>query len=151
MRHRKSGRKLGRTPSHRTALRRNMAVAVFTHGRITTTLAKAKEMRAHVERLITLAKKGVAALEVDDKERHLHCYRMAISELQDKEIAKKLFTEIAPGFRDRAGGYTRVLRDSRHRLGDNAPLAIFELVEFEGAEPEQPEPKKGRKKKVKSA
>jgi len=151
VRHRKSGRKLGRSPSHRRALRRNMAVAVFTHGRITTTLAKAKEMRPYVEKLVTLAKKGVAALEADDQKRHLHCYRLAISELQDKEIAKKLFTEIAPGFRDRAGGYTRVLRDSKHRLGDNAPTAVFELVEFEGAEPAEPEKKKGRKKKVKSA
>jgi large subunit ribosomal protein L17 len=128
-----------------------MAVAVFTHGRITTTLAKAKEMRAYVERLITLAKKGLMAKEAGQEERHLHCYRRAISELQDKDIAKKLFTEIAPGYRDRAGGYTRVLRDSGHRLGDNAPKAIFELVEFQGAEPAEPEKKKkGRKKKVKS-
>lgn len=124
-----------------------MAVAVFTHGRIVTTLAKAKEMRPYVEKLITLAKRGVTHREAEETEKHLHCYRQAISELQDREIAKKLFFEIAPGYMDRPGGYTRVLRDSGHRLGDNAPKAIFELVEFARAAAEEPEKKKrGRKK-----
>lgn len=126
-----------------------MAVALFTHGRIVTTLAKAKEMRPYVEKLITLAKRGVTAKDADEKDngqRHLHCYRQAISELQDREIAKKLFTEIAPGYMDRSGGYTRILRDSSHRLGDNAPKAVFELVEFAHVATEPEKKKRGRKK-----
>ena len=149
MRHLKRGRKLGRTSAHRKALRQNMAAALFTHGRIVTTLAKAKEQRPFVEKLITLAKKGMTAKNADDDPRYLHCYRRAISLLRDKAIAKKLFEEIAPGYMDRPGGYTRILKDSKHRLGDNAPRAIFELVEFtagEGGEPEKDKKKKKKKK-----
>jgi large subunit ribosomal protein L17 len=124
-----------------------MVNALFTHGRIVTTLAKAKEMRPHAEKLITIAKKGMAAKARGEDAAHLHCYRRAISAMQDKALAKKLFEEIAPGYRDRPGGYTRVLRDARNRLGDNAPRAIFELVEFAAAEA-APETK-GKKKKKK--
>jgi large subunit ribosomal protein L17 len=127
-----------------------MAVALFTHGRIITTLAKAKEMRPYVEKLITLAKKGHMAKEAGEDPRFLHCYRQAISELQDKDIAKKLFTEIAPAYLDRSGGYTRVLRDATNRLGDNAPRAVFELVELGSSDAAEPEKKRGRKK-VKSS
>lgn len=158
MRHLKRGRKLGRTSAHRKALRQNLANALFTHGRIITTLAKAKEYRPFVEKMITLAKKGASAKALGESgegdkaraehERFLHCYRRAISILQDKAIAKKLFDEIAPGYMDRPGGYTRILRDSTPRLGDNAPRAVWELVEFTNTAEEEPEKKKkGRKKK----
>lgn len=153
MRHRKRGRKLGRTSAHRKALRQNLAVALFTHGRIITTMAKAKEYRPFVEKMITLAKKGITARggtedkNTDEYRRFLHCYRRAISILQDKSIAKKLFEEIAPGYMDRSGGYTRILKDSKRRLGDNAPRAVWELVEFTGTASEEPEKKKGKKKK----
>jgi large subunit ribosomal protein L17 len=124
-----------------------MVNALFTHGRIVTTLAKAKEMRPHAEKLITLAKKGMAAKDGGEDAAYLHCYRRAISAMQDKALAKKLFEEIAPGYRDRSGGYTRVIRDAKNRLGDNAPRAVFELVEF-AAVAEEPQPK-GKKKKKK--
>mgnify|MGYP003702112111 CR=1 FL=1 len=148
MRHLKRGRKLGRTSAHRKALRQNLANALFTHGRIFTTMAKAKEYRPFVEKMITLAKKGIVEKDGEHHERYLHCYRRAISILQDKVIAKKLFEEIAPGYMERSGGYTRILRDSKPRLGDNAPRAVWELVEFTGTEqPEETGKKKGRKKK----
>ena len=125
----------------------NLANALFTHGRIVTTMAKAKETRPYVEKLITLAKKGTAARDQGEQARYLHCYRRAISSLQDKAIAKKLFEEIAPGYMDRPGGYTRIIRDAKNRLGDNAPRAVFELVELDL--PQKEEPKKGKKKKKK--
>ena len=153
MRHLKRGRKLGRTSAHRKALRQNLAVALFTHGRIITTMAKAKEYRPFVEKMITLAKKGITArggtddVKSDEYRRYLHCYRRAISILQDKAIAKKLFEEIAPGYMTRPGGYTRILKDAKPRLGDNAPVAIFELVELDLPAEESPKKgKKGRKK-----
>lgn len=153
MRHKKRGRKLGRTSAHRKALTQNLATALFTHGRITTTLAKAKEVRPFAEKLITLAKRGWAAnQEESGRPRYLHCYRRAISLLQDRAIAKKLFEEIAPGYSERPGGYTRILKDAKHRLGDNAPVAVFELVEFESAEDDGASTaKKKRKKKPKVA
>ena len=132
MRHLKRGRKLGRSSSHRKALLQNLANAVFTHGRIVTTLAKAKETRPFVEKLITLAKKGVAARQNGDGPQYLHCYRRAISALRDKAIARKLFEEIAHGYMDRPGGYTRILKLGARR-GDAAEMALIELVE-KGAE-----------------
>lgn len=140
------GRRLGRSQSHRKALRRNMAIALFTHGRITTTLAKAKEMRPFVERLVTLARKGLAAGDAGQEARRLHCFRRAIGELNDVDAARRLFGAVAPACKDRPGGYTRILRDSHHRLGDNAPTVIFELVDAPAPEPEAPaEPAKERK------
>jgi large subunit ribosomal protein L17 len=123
----------------------NLTNALFTHGRIITTLAKAKDVRPFAERIITLARQGVAAKSRGDDARFLHCYRRTISKLQDKAIAKKLFEEIAPGYLDRSGGYTRILKDSKHRLGDNAPRAFFELVEFNG--PDGDDAGKGKKGK----
>lgn len=117
MRHLKAGRKLGRNASHRTALMRNLARALFQHGRIITTVAKAKEMRPFVEKLITLAKKG-----------SLHARRIALSKLPDKEAVAKLFSEIGPRFQDRPGGYTRIIKRHERRLGDAGPTAFIELL-----------------------
>jgi large subunit ribosomal protein L17 len=142
MRHRKSGRKFGRKSGPRLALERGIVQSLFTHGRIETTLAKAKEFRSPAEKLITLARRGVAARERGDAAGHLHCFRMAIATLGGNRtahtLARRLFEEIAPQFRDRTGGYTRVIRHFKGRLGDNAPRAIFELVGYTPAsgEPE---------------
>jgi large subunit ribosomal protein L17 len=134
MRHRNRGRKLSRDSSHRTALGRNLITALFTHGRIETTLAKAKEYRPHAERLITLARKGIRFRAAGNVPRYVHCVRMAVSRLQSKPAVKTLFQEIAPAYEDRPGGYTRIVRLSRNRLGDNAPAAIWELVPIASAE-----------------
>jgi large subunit ribosomal protein L17 len=126
MRHQIRGRKLSRTSAHKKALKMNMLTSLFRHERIITTVAKAKEFRPAAERMITLA-----------KTRDLHHIRMAVSRLQDKEIVRKLFDVIAPRFASRNGGYTRILKLGHARLGDNAPRAIFELVErTPKAEPE---------------
>lgn len=119
MRHLRRIKRFNRTRSHRTALGRHIVGSLFRHGRIVTTVEKAKEFRRLAERLVTIAKRDP---------KSLHAYRRAISILQDKEIAKKLFTEIAPQFAERAGGYTRIVRMPRNRLGDNASQAIFELT-----------------------
>lgn len=121
MRHRKSGRKLNRTSSHRKAMFRNMAVSLFKHEMIKTTLAKAKSLRSVVEPLITVAKDDTVANR-----------RLAYNRLQDKSILGKLFTEIGPKNKERPGGYVRILKCG-FRPGDNAPMAIVELVEREAA------------------
>jgi large subunit ribosomal protein L17 len=140
MRHRKAGRKLGRKAGPRRALERSIVQSLFQHGRITTTLAKAREFRPSAEKLITMARRGNAAKERGDGPGFLHCFRMAIAELggnlQARRVARQLFDEIAPQFRDRNGGYTRVVRHWRGRLGDNAPQAVFELVGYTPAAPE---------------
>ena len=144
MRHRKSGRKFGRKSGPRRALERAVVQSLFRHGRITTTLARAKEFRSPAEKLITLARRGNAAKERGDGAGYLHCYRMAIAALGGnrtaQSLAKQLFEEIAPQFRDRNGGYTRVVREWRGRLGDNAPQAVFELVGYTPAAPAGEEP-----------
>ena len=117
MRHRKRGRKLNRTASHRKALLRNLTVSLFEHERITTTITKAKEAAPVAERMITLAKRGALAHR-----------RRAMAFLQDRWIVKKLFDDIGPRYQDRPGGYTRVLRLSQWRLGDGAQKALLELV-----------------------
>ena len=118
MRHRMSGRKLNRTSSHRKALFGNMAAALIKHEQITTTLPKAKEMRSIVDRLITLGKRG-----------DLHARRIAVARLHgDKKLADKLFTTLADRYRDRPGGYTRVIK-AGFRYGDSAPMAVIELVD----------------------
>jgi len=122
MRHLKAGRKLGRNASHRLALMRNLARAVFTHERIITTVEKAKEARRFVEKLITLAKRN-----------DLHARRLALAKLPDPAIIAKLFTEIAPRFADRPGGYTRVIKRHERRLGDGGRTAFLELLK-EGEE-----------------
>jgi large subunit ribosomal protein L17 len=143
MRHRKRGRKFGRKTGPRRALERGIVQALFSHGRITTTLARAKEFRAPAEKLITLARRGNAAKERGDQAGFLHCYRRAVAALGGNRIAnrlsRQLFDEIAPQFRDRSGGYTRVVRHWRGRLGDNAPQAVFELVGYTPAAAEEAE------------
>jgi large subunit ribosomal protein L17 len=116
MRHLNSGRKLGRTSAHRTALFRNMATSLFRHERIETTDAKAKELRSFAEKLITLAKRG-----------DIHARRQVFVDIRDQEILAKLFADIGPRFKTRPGGYTRIIK-SRIRKGDNAPISIIELV-----------------------
>lgn len=118
MRHRKAGNKLGRTTEHRIAMRRNMIASLFEHERIVTTVEKAKAIRPYAEKLITLA-----------KTKNLHNVRRAQAILQNKTMVKKLFDELAPRYSDRPGGYTRVLRLPKRRLGDCASQAVFELVD----------------------
>jgi large subunit ribosomal protein L17 len=135
MRHRKAGRKLNRSASHRLALKRNLALALFRHERIITTVAKAKELRPFVEKLITLAKKG-----------DLHARRLVVARLgpvrsaevrppEDDEdaadsrtIVQKLFQDIGPRFKDRPGGYRRIIKRTERRLGDGGHTAFIELL-----------------------
>ena len=117
MRHRLGGRKLNRTSSHRKAMFANMAVALLKHEQITTTLPKAKEMRRVTDRMITLGKRG-----------NLHSKRRALSVLQDRALVAKLFGPLAERYKDRNGGYTRVIR-AGFRYGDSAPMAVIELVD----------------------
>ena len=119
MRHLSSGRKLNRNSSHRIALARAQATALFRHGRIKTTLPKAKNLQPYVEKLITTARGG-----------DLHARRMVGREIQDNAIARKLIDEIGPAFADRPGGYTRVLKLNTRR-GDGAQEALIELLTFE--------------------
>lgn len=117
MRHRKQGRKLNRTSSHRKAMFANMAASLIEHEQIVTTLPKAKEMRSVADKLITLAKRG-----------DLHSRRQAISQVRNVEQVKKLFDELGPRYKERPGGYTRVLK-AGFRFGDNAPMAVIEFVD----------------------
>lgn len=133
MRHNKSGRKLGRKPDHRQHMMRNMVTDFLDNEKITTTVTRAKELRKVAEKMITLGKRG-----------DLHARRQALQVLRDPKIVAKLFEMIAPRYSQRPGGYTRIIR-LENRLGDNAPMAIIELVE-EGyvakeqtAEPQQEE------------
>ncbi|MDA1093736.1 MAG: 50S ribosomal protein L17 [Acidobacteria bacterium] len=125
MRHRVAHRKLGRTSEHRMALLRNQSTMLLRHERIDTTLAKAKELRPFVERLITVAKRGLA--DGVDTTKALHARRLVARDLADKKVVSKLFDTIAPRFADRPGGYARVLRLGR-RQGDQAEIAQIELV-----------------------
>jgi len=117
MRHNKAGRRLGRTTSHRVAMFRNMVTSFLNHEKITTTDAKAKELRSIAEKMITLGKKG-----------DLHAMRQAASYIRDKKVVTKLFTTIAPRYQERSGGYTRIIKLGL-RSGDNASLSLIELVE----------------------
>ncbi len=125
MRHRVAHRKLGRVTEHRLATLRNQATMLLRHERIDTTLAKAKELRPFVERLITVAKRGLE--DGAETTRALHARRLVARDIADKQIAGKLFGTIAPRFAERPGGYTRVLRLGR-RQGDAAEVAQIELV-----------------------
>lgn len=118
MRHQYSGRKLNRTAAHRKMLFRNLVTALFEHERIETTVIKAKEARSLAEKLITFAKRG-----------DLHARRMAARKVNDPAVLQKLFEEIGPRYAERPGGYTRILRLSGNRKGDNAEMAILELVD----------------------
>ena len=117
MRHRNQGRKLGKKAQHRTAMFANMAAALIKHEQVVTTLPKAKELRPIVEKLVTLAKKGGLAAR-----------RQAISEMRDAAMVKKLFEVIGPRYKDRKGGYTRVLK-AGFRYGDNAAQEVIEFVD----------------------
>ena len=117
MRHGVSGRKLGRTSSHRKAMFANMTTSLLKHEQITTTLPKAKELKRVAERMITLGKRG-----------NLHARRQAAAFLGDDGVVRKLFGTLADRYRGRAGGYTRVVK-AGFRLGDNAPVAVIELVD----------------------
>ena len=122
MRHRVAGKHLNRNSAHRAALRKNFTVSVIKHERVVTTLAKAKALRPFVEKVITLARK-------DDEATKLHRIRQAVSLLQDKTAVKKLFDEIGPRFKNRPGGYVRILRLPDYRIGDGGTKVIFELVD----------------------
>ncbi len=117
MRHRKNGRKLNRTSSHRKAMFRNMVASLLKHEQIKTTLPKAKELKPLVDKMITLGKRG-----------DLHARRQAISYLQDEKIVRKLFDVLPERYKERAGGDSRVLR-AGYRYGDSAPMAYIELVD----------------------
>jgi large subunit ribosomal protein L17 len=125
MRHNVAYRKLGRVTEHRLALLRNQAIALLRHEKIDTTMPKAKELRPFVERLITIARRGVAAAEPQGKT--LHARRLVLSQLPDQDVVSKLFETLAPRFADRPGGYTRILRVG-FRRGDSAEVAHVELV-----------------------
>ena len=124
MRHRVSHRKLGRVTEHRIAMLRNQAHALLLHEHIETTVPKAKELRPFVERIITLAKRGVAGAEAG---KSLHARRLILRDIQDREVVSKLFDTIAPRFAARPGGYTRLMRTG-FRRGDSAELAMVELI-----------------------
>ena len=117
MRHRKRGRHLNRNAAHRRSLFRNLSRALITHEQITTTLPKAKELRPFVEKLITLGKRG-----------DLHARRQAASQLRDADMVKKLFDVLGPRYKERNGGYTRVLK-AGFRYGDSAPVGVIEFVD----------------------
>jgi large subunit ribosomal protein L17 len=125
MRHRVAHRKLGRVTEHRIAMLRNQATALIRHEHIETTVAKAKELRPFVERLITIAKRGTASGEGNGK--LLTARRLVSVELQDRDVVGKLFDTIAPRFAERPGGYTRILRLG-YRRGDSAEVAQLELI-----------------------
>lgn len=119
MYHGKAGRKLGRTSSHKEAMLRNMVTSIIKHERIRTTDAKAKELRKLAEKMITLGKRG-----------SLHARRQALAVVRDKSMVSKLFGELAERYKERAGGYTRIIK-AGYRYGDNAPVSIIEFISDE--------------------
>src|SRR6187200_1534031 len=121
MRHGNTNRKLNRTASHRKAMFANMSAALIKHEQIVTTVPKAKELRPIVEKLVTLGKRG-----------DLHARRQAISKIRDVAMVKKLFDVLGPRYKERNGGYTRVLK-AGYRYGDNAPVAVIEFVDRDEA------------------
>jgi large subunit ribosomal protein L17 len=132
MRHLNKGRKLGRTKSHRLATLKALAASLITHEAITTTIPKAREASRYVDRLITTARDGTPAAR-----------RLVASRLGNEVAAKKLMEDVAPRFKERPGGFTRVLKLAKFRIGDGSQLARLELVEKK----EKPKPKKSDKKK----
>lgn len=140
MRHGKAGKKLGRTPSHRKAMFRNMVTSLLKHERIVTTEVKAKEIGRLTEKMITLGKRG-----------DLHARRQAVAFIRSNEVVKKLFSEYAQRYAERQGGYTRVLK-LEPRAGDNAPMALVELVDrpIEAAKSQSPKAKEKAPKESKA-
>jgi len=137
MRHQKSGRKLGRTYSHKKATLANIALAIFEHKSIITTTPKAKEARTTVERIITFAKKGDVAAR-----------REGLRTIRNKDLVKQIFEDIAPKYAERKGGYTRIVKLG-NRSGDNADMAIFELVGYEGLKQEKIEKQRQKRQEKK--
>jgi large subunit ribosomal protein L17 len=119
MRHRRAGKKLGRDSAHRKALYSNLAGALIEHGRIKTTVAKAKAVKPFAEQMITLGKRG-----------DLHARRLALAELRSQDVVHQLFADVAPRFADRPGGYTRIVKLGP-RYGDAAEMVYLELVDYE--------------------
>lgn len=136
MHHGKAGSKLGRTSSHKEAMLRNMVTSVIKHERIRTTDTKAKELKKLAEKMITLGKKG-----------SLHARRQALSVVRDKDMVSKLFGELTERYRNRAGGYTRIVK-AGYRFGDNAPVSILEFISDEKKK-EKAKPKAKAKAKAK--
>ncbi len=149
MRHRVAYRKLGRVTEHRIAMLRNQATALIRHEHITTTVPRAKELRPFVERLITIAKRGLAGGEANG--HALTARRLVMQDLQDRAVVTKLFNTIAPRFAERPGGYTRLLRVG-YRKGDSAEVAQVELIgsEFNPRAKAEAEAKAGEKPRGKS-
>lgn len=139
MRHRKSGRKLGRTNSHYRATFNNLATALFRYKRIQTTLAKAKELRSFAEKLITKAKRGDVSAR-----------RLVYERIRDRKVLVELFNEIAPKFAERNGGYTRIIKLGQ-RGGDAADVAFIELVGFETVKAKKSDKSKKETKETKAA
>jgi len=149
MRHRVAGRRLGRTMEHRLAMRRNLVASLFQHETISTTIEKAKEVKPFAEKMITLAKKGT-----------LPARRRAIAELGNRDIVDyedgkavrkgtvvgKLFSELGPRYLDRPGGYTRIIRLSLRRLGDNGQLVLLQLIAADESQKKQTRKRRSRKK-----
>jgi large subunit ribosomal protein L17 len=157
MRHNVGHKKLGRVTEHRIAMLRNQAAALIRHERIETTIPKAKALRPFVERLITIAKRGVAAGDANG--RALHARRLVAADIPDKAVVSKLFDDVAPRFAERPGGYTRILRIG-FRRGDSAEVAQVELVgseynpkahEAEGEQKDAPKKTKGVGDRLKQA
>jgi large subunit ribosomal protein L17 len=121
MRHRRSGKKLGRDSAHRRALYSNLAGSLIEHGRIKTTVAKAKAVKPFAEQMITLGKRG-----------DLHARRLALAELRSQDVVHQLFADVAPRFADRPGGYTRIVKLGP-RNGDSADMVYLELVDYQPA------------------
>jgi large subunit ribosomal protein L17 len=138
MRHLVSGRKLNRTASHRKAMLANLATSLLDKERVETTVAKAKEVRGVVERQITYGKSGT-----------LHGIRLASKTVKDKTVLKKLFDEIAPGYKEREGGYTRIIKKGS-RCGDNAPMCYIELVGRNGDDIQRKRTEKSKQAKSNS-
>jgi large subunit ribosomal protein L17 len=136
MRHRRAGKKLGRDSAHRKALYANLASALIEHGRIETTEAKAKAVKPIAEQMITLGRRG-----------DIHARRQALAYLRSQEVVHELFSEVAPRFRDRPGGYTRIVKLGP-RPGDSAPMVYLELVDFV---PQAPEPRRVREPEAETA
>ena len=139
MRHRVAGRVLNADTQHRLAIRRNLARSLFLHGRVVTTLAKAKAVRRFAEKLITRAKAALVAKAAGKTALFVHEVRVLARDVPDRVILRKLLADVAAAARDRPGGYTRIVRDWKNQVGDNAPRAIFELVDRPAAAPEAPE------------
>jgi len=144
MRHRKHRFQLGVKKEHREAMMGHLATALFLHGRIETTLAKAKALRPFAEKIVTMAKKAEAT---DDVARKVHLRRLAIARVRDKAAVKKLFDERASEFMDRSGGYTRIYK-LLPRIGDAADMAIIELISGDDEGYKKPSRKKASKKQA---